>query len=549
MPYSSVNDLDPAIREKYGRCAKAFVAAFNSTYADHGESRAFAAAHAAAKKCKEAQKSMPVTDIEKDTETQAEFKIFSAALEPLSATKDGKRRLRTIASSSVEDLGGDVITLPALQAMAASAKNMTVFRNHSYKVPDDILGSVEKAEVKHAGLDGNGKPIYDLALDVVVREDQKSVETFEAIQSGVKLGTSIGAMIPKGGATRNENGGYTYDMLHLKEASIVGIPQNPRSWVEYATKAMKTAEVEEDEDDTNEGFHAEATLENSDGTSTNLSLSVTPPTEMQKEEKPEVHKDHGEELDDRDWANLPEGDQTAADALYAEYDELDKAADPELVKAPLSSEARSNLKESDFACPEKRKYPIHDKAHIRNALSRCAQEGTDKCGCGKVRAAAKAAGIGQKDVEPDLTVSAEPTLIASIDAVTEAAEDTPAQELGESVPESAEDSVTDGDAQLLDDTVTRSVDMLAGLVKTMTRERSVLLQRAVDAETARDAAIQQAKDANENVRLATEIVKRLANTPLGRKAVFKEAEAQFSEAVKRVYTPEVIKMLEKKDGD
>lgn len=46
----------------------------------------------------------------------------------------------------------------------------------------------------------------------------------------------------------------------------------------------------------------------------------------------------------------------------------------EFVKEKLSSEARGNLSDSDFALPSKRKYPIHDKAHVRNALARAAQQ-------------------------------------------------------------------------------------------------------------------------------------------------------------------------------
>ncbi len=44
--------------------------------------------------------------------------------------------------------------------------------------------------------------------------------------------------------------------------------------------------------------------------------------------------------------------------------------------AKLSSKKRSKLKASSFAMPGKRKYPINDKAHARNALARVAQHGT-----------------------------------------------------------------------------------------------------------------------------------------------------------------------------
>lgn len=46
--------------------------------------------------------------------------------------------------------------------------------------------------------------------------------------------------------------------------------------------------------------------------------------------------------------------------------------------AKLSSKGRKRLKKSSFAIPSKRKYPIHDKAHARNALARVAQHGTPK---------------------------------------------------------------------------------------------------------------------------------------------------------------------------
>lgn len=72
-----------------------------------------------------------------------------------------------------------------------------------------------------------------------------------------------------------------------------------------------------------------------------------------------------------------------------------------LEKKELNGGARKRLSDSDFALPEKRKYPIHDKAHVRNALARAAQQ-IEKGGQGaedarsalpKIRAAAKKFGI------------------------------------------------------------------------------------------------------------------------------------------------------------
>ena len=56
--------------------------------------------------------------------------------------------------------------------------------------------------------------------------------------------------------------------------------------------------------------------------------------------------------------------------------------------AKLSSAARKALPTKSFAEPDKRKYPIENEAHARNALARVAQSGTpaEKA---KVKAAVK----------------------------------------------------------------------------------------------------------------------------------------------------------------
>ncbi|MGH3505283.1 MAG: DUF6582 domain-containing protein [Nocardioidaceae bacterium] len=42
----------------------------------------------------------------------------------------------------------------------------------------------------------------------------------------------------------------------------------------------------------------------------------------------------------------------------------------------LTTKKRKRLPKKSFALPGKRKYPINDKAHARNALARVAQYGT-----------------------------------------------------------------------------------------------------------------------------------------------------------------------------
>jgi hypothetical protein len=73
-----------------------------------------------------------------------------------------------------------------------------------------------------------------------------------------------------------------------------------------------------------------------------------------------------------------------------------------ITKATLSGTARKKLTPEQFALPAKRKYPIHDKAHVRNALARAAQEikaggpgaADAKAALPKIKAAAKKFGIG-----------------------------------------------------------------------------------------------------------------------------------------------------------
>lgn len=44
--------------------------------------------------------------------------------------------------------------------------------------------------------------------------------------------------------------------------------------------------------------------------------------------------------------------------------------------ARIKAKSRKRMKSSSFALPSKRKYPIPDKSHARNALARVAQHGT-----------------------------------------------------------------------------------------------------------------------------------------------------------------------------
>lgn len=172
------------------------------------------------------------------------FQIFTGLLKAYEGP-DGSKRFRTTASSTISDLAKDEILVPGIEQMAQKAKgNLTIFLNHEYRVPEDVLGSVEDASMHTRGVDSEGNPIVDLDFDVRLNESNpRAVQTFEAIKNGVKLGTSIGAIVRS--AEKKKGGGLRISELELLEASIVGIPANPRSWVQYAVKSINALDEAE----------------------------------------------------------------------------------------------------------------------------------------------------------------------------------------------------------------------------------------------------------------------------------------------------------------
>jgi phage head maturation protease len=165
------------------------------------------------------------------------FKIFAPMLKA-SMGPDGKMRLHGIASSTVKDRHGDTMNPSALSDMENAANNnLTIFLNHEYRVPEDVAGSVERAIIRSHPQDSS---IHDLALDIIVNQsNERAVKAWEAINGGTQLGLSIGAMIPENGAVRDrKTGSYEINHVDLLETSLVGVPANPRSWVEYAVKSL-----------------------------------------------------------------------------------------------------------------------------------------------------------------------------------------------------------------------------------------------------------------------------------------------------------------------
>jgi len=184
---------------------------------------------------------------------RADFEFFTGPLKAVKGKKsDGADAyfIEGIASSTVQDRQGDAITPQALVSMCAQAQGMTIFFNHSYNVPEDVLGHVIDASVEAAN-DPQMGGCYGMRVRTQIDEsDPRAMKTWSKINGGTKLAYSIGGMFtemsmrdPKAGETP---GPWYYDGkvcevsgMDLLEISCVGIPAQQRAIVsDAAAKAL-----------------------------------------------------------------------------------------------------------------------------------------------------------------------------------------------------------------------------------------------------------------------------------------------------------------------
>jgi len=192
---------------------------------------------------------------------QPQFKIVTGALKAVDSP-DGRRVLHCTASSTITDRHGDEITEECIRDMSKQAveKSMTIFLNHHYIVPEDVIAKTFSGQVLNRTKNDDGTQIWDLDLDIeMVKSNPRADKTWDLLKGDmVKLGVSIGAMIEDWEYIDKDAGfwgGLRIKRVDLLEASIVGIPANQRSWVQNAVKAIKsfttsatTEEIEETTD-------------------------------------------------------------------------------------------------------------------------------------------------------------------------------------------------------------------------------------------------------------------------------------------------------------
>lgn len=170
---------------------------------------------------------------------QPDFKIFTTALKALEQD-DGGRTLVATGSSDIVDYGGDRMEVSALRDMESGIPGKTIFMNHSYNVPDDVFGRCVGAKI----VQRDGRADLDLTI-AVAGTNAGAEKTWNLIkQDAVQLGVSVGCFIDDFDLVeRNKQTGEPgyVSIRHVTplEFSIVGIPANPRSWVQMAAKALR----------------------------------------------------------------------------------------------------------------------------------------------------------------------------------------------------------------------------------------------------------------------------------------------------------------------
>jgi HK97 family phage prohead protease len=437
------------------------------------------------------------------------FKIFAPMLKA-SMGPDGRKRLHGIASSTVKDRHGDTMQPSALLDMERSANNnLTIFLNHSYDVPEDVAGHVEMALLRSHPQDPD---IHDLAMDIVVNEtNPRAVKAWEAIDGGTQLGLSIGAMIPEGGAERDrKSGAYSINHVELLETSLVGVPANPRSWVEYAVKSLN------------------APTETFNSAIGQVTWSVS--TDDPEQTVEEVLLTKQACVDCNHTASCGCTDCSCGNGVHG----VKEAVEPELIKELEADELdhHDDPLEAGEGDP-----PVEVEPEVTPDITDATVQ-IEMPGGGKVHI--DTGNRGSKPV-PAGEASQEAQLSAP---ETEDQDET--EDLGPwagimPVKSALIDTDVQTALQLMEPSVVASLRNSTELLKAITRElidtKQALAQRNDEYE-----ALEEATKAV--VTKTGLILDKLSNTPVGRRAVVREASDQFA-SLKSVYSEEFLTLLKK----
>lgn len=519
---------------------------------------------------------------------ETKFEFVSGEFDVVKATETGgKKMLHGVASSTTKDLHGDTILQSALEDMERTAVGMTIFLNHSYRVPQDVAGTVTRSIIRQRGVDQAGDPNYQLEFDIEIEEDNEdAVKTWRYIKKGRKLGLSIGAMIPEGGAKRQKDGSYLIEHVVLLETSLVGIPANPKSWIDYAASALRG--MIEKGTTTNLG-NPTLTLEGGrykiEGSIDGIDLGLAAPnsttigeagqetfavllgSDGQPLTGPEVgwqfawDRDNKVAITKTVTTPLETGMAEFETVLLGAWDLTDpderllavaSAGEEAVQKATVWVETRDGDKITigDPAVEDSTDPEITSDTEPQiTAASSCPT-------CGKGRGASGCSDDFHKSADPDVTDAK----VRIIEVDTDDKSDDSSQGASSSEPEDA--GVTDaapqadvtaaGETQILEglpeeELLKLSFGQLRAIALRTTTELVAVKQALAEEKAARILAEQQRDDvadaAAELVRRTSQIIDKVASAPLPRKAVLKHVEQEFSASVESYYGTEFARAL------
>jgi len=433
------------------------------------------------------------------------FKIFAPMLKASMGT-DGKMRLHGIASSTVKDRHGDTMNASALVDMERSANNnLTIFLNHEYKVPEDVAGHVERAFVRSHPQDPD---IHDLSLDIVINDkNERAVKAWEAIDGGTQLGLSIGAMIPDGGAERDrKTGSYSINHVDLLETSLVGVPANPRSWVEYAVKSLNggTFLEENEEFDESESEVADAVM-------------------AEKEIDSDTVETFDAETEFEGTGEEMVGIEASADGTEVELvveEELEGAEIGEVLNAVTTTTYTTNTGNYTIN-PDITDATVNIKTPYADvSIDTGNRGGKPAASDGSSQEALQSA---PETEDEDEAVTPNPWAAIGLSS-------------GPTETKEVESAL-----QLLEPTVVASLQNSSELLKAITRELIDTRKSLDEAVAERDQAIAMTEKVLSNT---AEILARLSKTPAGRRAVVREASEKFA-GLEAVYGEEFLTLLKK----
>ncbi len=279
------------------------------------------------------------------------FQIITKAIAQAPAGEDGRRRFRATASSTVIDRSGDEIELAALQKAAEQFRQgITIYMNHDFKNVESAFGLTDGAQLIQRGNDPkSGAPIWDLDIEGVVNvPNPRAVQLADSIDGGyAKFGASITAYVRKH-ARHPKTGGLKIADVDVVEASIVGVPDNQRSWAQKAAIAIKSfgvdrEQIEEDLADLETG----EIIQKAD-TQESITADVDGDEVISKEaEVPE--SESAEAPEGLDEESHETGDQAATEEVAAESTEGGQESETETPETAPADEEQADTPEMEKA--------------------------------------------------------------------------------------------------------------------------------------------------------------------------------------------------------